>query len=101
MNTIKFYKIKHKVIGLYSKGGGSVHDKPWTSNPIKPKYNHWSKKGKIWQGTGPLRSHLNQYVGYRYGKHADGSTDWNNKVLANEIPDTWIVEEYLPSENVT
>lgn len=103
MTTTRIYKIKHKVFGQYSKGGTYVSDRISSINHKtgENRYVHWSKKGKVWQGTGPIRCHLNQYVGWKYGKLPDGKTDWNDKKLVNDIPDTWIVEEHLPSENVT
>jgi hypothetical protein len=48
----KVYKIRSKKTGLFSTGGSSPR---------------WSKKGKIWAGSGPLNNHLNvikEYGGY-------------------------------------
>ena len=39
-----FYKIRRKTDNLYSAGG---------------RWPHFTKKGKIWRGMGPLRNHLN------------------------------------------
>lgn len=41
---VKIYRIRRKKDGLFSMGGSC------------PKF---SKKGKIWQGLGPLKNHLN------------------------------------------
>lgn len=98
--TIKIYKIKSTVSNQYSKGGTGIDDQSY-GKPERPRYYHWSPKGKIWQGTGPIRNHLNQYVGWQYGKLPNGRVDYNNKTLVNRIPDTWIVEEHLPEEGVT
>ena len=45
------YKIRSKKTGLFSKGG---------STPS------FSKKGKIWNGIGPLKLHFNQFIGRGY-----------------------------------
>lgn len=42
------FKIKHKQTGLYSNGGG------W--------HVKWGKTGKLWNGLGPLRMHLNRVL---------------------------------------
>lgn len=52
--TKKIYRIRHKITGMFSMGGESVH-KNGTG------YG-WSKNGKIWTGLGPLRNHLNGYA---------------------------------------
>lgn len=44
MATVKIFRIRRKTDGLYSTGGQN------------PKF---TKKGKIWQGLGPLKNHLN------------------------------------------
>jgi hypothetical protein len=54
---VRFYKIGHITTGLFSNGG--THSK-------------WTRKGKVWQGLGPLKNHLAQF------KH---------------IPSEWIVME--------
>lgn len=41
---VKIYRIRRKRDGLFSSGG------------MNPRFN---KKGKIWQGLGPLKNHLN------------------------------------------
>lgn len=46
MNTI--YKIRHKVTGLWSLGGANG--------------DRWNKKGKTWNGLGPLKNHLRLYI---------------------------------------
>lgn len=99
MANLKFYKIRHKELGLYSKGGSYVNDMTW-GDPGRQKYHHWSKKGKVWQGMGPLKSHLRQYTGYNYGTTASGTIDWSNKTQVNNIPETWIVEEHDMGEGV-
>ena len=45
-----YYKIRHKVTGLYSKGG------TWVSSDGTGMW--WSKVGKTWSSIGTLRSHL-------------------------------------------
>lgn len=45
------YKIRNKKSGLFSKGG------------LSPSF---SKKGKIWNGIGPLKLHFNQFIGSTY-----------------------------------
>lgn len=50
-DAMKFYKVRDDK-GGYSKGGGyATFTKPGTK-----------QSGKTWSGTGPLRSHLNQYA---------------------------------------
>lgn len=44
MSSMRFFRIRRKSDGLFSVGGQS------------PKF---TKKGKIWQGLGPLKNHLN------------------------------------------
>jgi hypothetical protein len=48
---MKIYKIRHKVTGLFSKGG------------ISP---FWSKKGKTWNTFGHLKRHLRAVFEYRH-----------------------------------
>lgn len=54
--TIKrFFKIRHKKTGLYSCGGSyASHDGRYGGG--------WTPSGKIWQGMGPLKNHLAQYL---------------------------------------
>lgn len=47
MGSNRTYKIRRLSDGLYSRGG----------NPPT-----WSKAGKSWNGAGPLKQHLNQYL---------------------------------------
>lgn len=49
----RYFKIRHKVTGLYSSGGSdAAHSSDGVNSSV------WKKNGKIWAGTGPLRSHL-------------------------------------------
>lgn len=66
------YKVRDKNTGLFSTGGCSYAGRPG-ENCYQPRPNGWSKKGKIWTGLGPLRTHLNQFY-------------W--------IPENWEVVEY-------
>jgi len=43
-------------------------------------YRYWSKKGKVWNGIGPLKLHLKQF---------------------KEIPPTWQVHEFEVHEELT
>jgi hypothetical protein len=47
---MKIYKIRNKVTGEYSKGGG---------------HPYFNKRGKIWKGIGPLKNHINLVKEYR------------------------------------
>lgn len=97
----KIYKIKNSIIGLYSKGGSRVNDSTdrWSK---KLTYNCWSKKGKIWQSKGGLKSHLRQYchtyksqnpiTGELFNYSFPGSI--GVKGWWNDIPETWMIEEY-------
>lgn len=53
---MKVYKIRDPKTGLFKRGGISVG---------------WSKHGKAWSGTGPIRCHLSDCV--KYGKGIDPS----------------------------
>lgn len=46
MATIKLYKIRHKVTGLYRMAGGGIPGR-------------WSKTGKAWPTLGHVKLHLN------------------------------------------
>lgn len=48
------FKIHHKKTGLYSKGGTGVN--------LNGTGMGWGKDGKVWQGMGPLKNHLAQYL---------------------------------------
>jgi hypothetical protein len=54
--TKRYFKVRHKVSGLYSKGGATYSEGVGSE---------WSKNGKIWTGTGPLRSHLSHAIEYK------------------------------------
>ena len=47
------YKIRHKKTGLFSRGGEDA----------SRCQSCWDKKGKTWSGLGPLRNHMNQFIG--------------------------------------
>lgn len=69
------YKIRDRITGLYSLGG------------VDPR---WGKRGKVWNGIGPLKCHLRQYVEtYAYGR--DDSR-------RRKIPDTWEVVVFAVAE---
>jgi hypothetical protein len=48
---MKIYKIRHKITGLFSRGGETPY---------------WSKKGKTWNSFGHLKAHLRAVSDYRY-----------------------------------
>ncbi len=60
------FRIRHTVTGLYKKGGQD---------------NFWGKRGKVWVGTGPLKSHLNQL--------------YHTKDVQN-----WVIEEIVIREEI-
>jgi hypothetical protein len=65
---MKVYKIRNKITGLFSTGG------------MEPKFN---KKGKVWNGIGPLKNHLHQFdhvYHYDYDTHIGYYTDETQKV---------------------
>lgn len=76
----KFYQIKDKNTGLFSTGGMSPR---------------WTKKGKIWKGTGPLRAHLNQFI------HTDYRSPMYPYPKINKIPDNWEIVEIEIQETIT
>jgi hypothetical protein len=47
------YKIYNKETGKYSDGA---------SDAAMNTFRHWSTRGKVWQGLGPLRVHLNHVI---------------------------------------
>lgn len=55
MKEKKLYKIRHKKTGLYSVGGSSA-------SSAGTRGSGWTPTGKIWQGMGPLKNHLAQYL---------------------------------------
>ena len=57
---MKIYRIRNTKTGLFSKGGGDANLSDRGSSS-------WTKNGKIWQGLGPLRNHLNLFIGSRCG----------------------------------
>lgn len=64
-----YYKIKHRVTGLYSKGGGyvSANGTGYT----------WSKTGKTWDTLGKLRAHITSHLPKNiYGKEGTDMRDW-------------------------
>ena len=61
------YKIRNTITGLYSLGGSDANRAP----------SRWSKNGKVWNGLGPLRNHLNGFL-HEYG---------------GGLPETWEVLE--------
>lgn len=67
---MKLYKIRHKVTGLYSKGGASPY---------------WSKKGKTWSSIGHLKRHIAGVVDSRYHKMSD-MVNW--EILEIEVSET-------------
>lgn len=67
---MKVYKIRHKITGLYSKGG---------SSPM------WSKKGKTWSGLGPLKLHIAGVVDSRY-YHMSDMVNW--EIIEIEVSET-------------
>lgn len=54
MKVKDLFKIRHKATGLYSKGGSNVS--------LDGQGYGWGKDGKVWQGMGPLKIHLSQYL---------------------------------------
>jgi hypothetical protein len=109
MEKLIIYRIRHNKIGLYSRGGCSVHDNPYMVNKKKePVYSYWSKKGKLWQGLGGLKNHLSQYIGK--GAYLDSNGNMvnpgqgkynNNYIYKNDIPEDWIVEEFDLNERTS
>ena len=67
---MKLYKIRHKITGLFSKGG---------CNPF------WTKKGKTWSTLSHLKRHINSVIDYRYHKSAD-MQNW--EVIEIEVSET-------------
>lgn len=67
---MKLYKIRHKVTGLYSKGGTSPF---------------WSKKGKTWSSIGHLKRHIAGVVDSRYHKMND-MVNW--EIIEIEVSET-------------
>lgn len=54
---VRYFKIRDTETGLFSLGG-------WSSPGHMGYYgrpNGWSKTGKMWKGTGPLKNHLNSF----------------------------------------
>lgn len=66
MNTVCFYKIRHKKSGLYSKGGGYVNSEGTNT--------FWNKTGKTWDTLGKLRAHITSHMNKYYGP--TDMTDW-------------------------
>lgn len=70
---MKIYRIRDTATGLFSKGGSDAN--------VAKGSSCWSKKGKVWNGLGPLRLHLNMFL-------EDGHC------TTKGIPSTWEVIEY-------
>jgi len=72
----RIYRIRHAVTGLYKKAG---------------QFNSWGKQGKVWVGSGPLKSHMNQYA----------TTDYKTgQVFFPADVHNWIIEEIEIKEEV-
>lgn len=72
---MKIYKIFNTKSKLYSKGGmATVYDD----------YRYWSKKGKVWNGLGPLKNHFNLFKEHNI-----------------PIPPEWQVHEFELREELT
>lgn len=67
---MKVYKIRHKITGLYSRGG---------SSPF------WNKKGKTWSTLGHLKRHIANVVDSRYHKMND-MVNW--EIIEIEVSET-------------
>lgn len=65
MNETTFYKIRHKVTGLYSKGGVYVTA---SGTGIT-----WTKIGKTWDKLSTLRSHITSHLPDSYRNGTDMS----------------------------
>lgn len=70
---MKVYKIFNTESKLYSKGGMGADHSCYSQI-------YWSKKGKVWNGIGPLKLHLKQF---------------------KKIPATWQVHEFEVREELT
>lgn len=64
--TEKVYRIQNKKTGLFKYGGAG---------------GGWGKKGKFWNGIGPLKLHLSMLREY-------------DKIPKNSIPADWTILEY-------
>lgn len=62
-----YYKIRHKVSGLYSKGSSYSNAEGTNS--------YWSKNGKTWDTLGKLRAHITMHLPSSHNKGTDMS-DW-------------------------
>lgn len=64
----KMYKLRHKRLGLFSPGGSdSVY------------LHRWTKTGKTWSGTGPLKNHINLLLENWKTNHLPrGNLDFND-----------------------
>lgn len=65
--TLTYYKIRHKVTGLYSKGSSYSNAEGTNS--------YWSKSGKTWDTLGKLRAHITMHLPTPYRKGTD-MTNW-------------------------
>lgn len=54
MKVKDLFKIRHKKTQLFSKGGSGVR--------LDGIGHGWGRDGKVWQGMGPLKIHLSQYL---------------------------------------
>jgi len=75
MKNKNVYRIRHSVTGLYKKAGS---------------YSAWGVRGKIWNGSGPIKLHLNQYA--QIGR--DGSFTYPGDMQY------WIIEEIEIKEEI-
>lgn len=67
---MNLYKIRHKVTGLFSKGGETPS---------------WSKKGKTWSSLGHLKRHISGVVDSRYHYMKD-MVNW--EIIEIEVSET-------------
>ena len=66
--TTTYYKIRHKVTGLYSKGGTYVNGAGNNS--------FWTKSGKTWDTLGKLRAHITSHLPRGTYREGTDMSDW-------------------------
>lgn len=81
MISVEMYKILDPNTGLFSKGGNGPEQPANSGHHL-----YWSKKGKVWNTSGSIRSHLSQFVSNQWIRE---ERRYGNYQI--NIPEHWVV----------
>lgn len=88
MTERTFYKIRHRVTNMYSKGGGYV--------PADGQGSLWVPNGgKTWDTLGKLRAHITSHMPRHHHDHATDMSDWEVVEYRAVVVDTKPIHEVI------